>query len=274
MRSKRLSMAAIAGGLALAAWIGCGGEQTVASKSAAAFREAQERGETFGGGGHAHGAATPGGEDDAHAAHDGAAGTGEAAPGEEHGGTEAHGGHAVMGHGQHPAAPGAGTGLPSEHAGHGAVPRGSPPAGTPPAAGHAGHAPPAGTAQPPAAGHAGHAPGPGGMRPAGPAPAPTAVPPGLPAATLRPDPLDAAAATSLIDARRAAEIAGEMAGGGHGAHGAGTYRQRDAGRGPEHQHDPDEPPAQRKQQPEKAHEHERPGGGSIGGSALVERRRG
>jgi len=57
------------------------------------------------------------------------------------------------------------------------------------------------------------------------------VSPGQPAATLRPDALDAPAATSVADARRAAEMSEGMK--GMGGHGGGTYRQVDAGRGPE-----------------------------------------
>ena len=74
--------------------------------------------------------------------------------------------------------------------------------------------------------------------------APEAVPPGQPAATLRPDALDAPAATSVADAQRSAEMAEEMSGGGghggHGGHGVGTYRQVDAGRGPEAYQGPQE----------------------------------
>ena len=80
--------------------------------------------------------------------------------------------------------------------------------------------------------------------------APETVPPGQPAKTLSPDPLDAPATTSVQDAQRSAEMAEEMSGGGgheghghggHGGHGTtGTYRQTDAGREPEthegHQH--------------------------------------
>lgn len=54
--------------------------------------------------------------------------------------------------------------------------------------------------------------------------------PGQPARTLRPDALDAPAATSVQEAQRSAEMAEEMT--GHGGHGAGAYRQVDAGRGP------------------------------------------
>lgn len=67
--------------------------------------------------------------------------------------------------------------------------------------------------------------------------------PQRPAGILQPDPLDAPAATSVIDAQRSAEMARGMGGGdldfgehgehgGHGGHGAGTYRHVDAGRGP------------------------------------------
>lgn len=71
--------------------------------------------------------------------------------------------------------------------------------------------------------------------------APEAVAPGQPAATLQPGPLDAPAATSVLDAQRSAQMAEEMAGGGHeghgghedhGAHGVAGYRHVDAGRGP------------------------------------------
>jgi hypothetical protein len=266
MRSKILPVAAIAGGLALAGFVGCGGEESVASKSAAAFREAQKRGKTFAGDGHAHGpgAATPGGEraapEGGHAGHDGAPGAGGAAPRHEHGGMEGTAADAMRHEGAH-------GGMA-----HGRTPVGAP--GEESAGGHAGmeH-----RRQPAAPG----------------APRPAPVPPGQPAATLRPDDLDAPAATSLIDAQRAAEKAREMAGGGgHGGHGAGTYRQRDAGRGPEafegseapapgetepqHQHDPAEPPAaeRQQQQQEKEHAHEPPGGSSTGGAAPGERRRG
>jgi hypothetical protein len=63
---------------------------------------------------------------------------------------------------------------------------------------------------------------------------------GQPAATLKPDELDAPAATSVADAQRAVEIAEEMSGagsagahegpGGHEGHGSGTYVHIDAGR--------------------------------------------
>lgn len=69
------------------------------------------------------------------------------------------------------------------------------------------------------------------------------VPTAQPAAILKPDALDAPAATSVADAQRSAEIAEEMSGegsggghegheghGGHGGHGEGTYVHVDAGR--------------------------------------------
>lgn len=234
--SKRWLAALSAGGLVLAVLIGCGREESVASKSAAAFREAQKRGVTFEGEGHAHGheAAVPGHE---HAPPEAAARGEEAAPGHVHGAAKEtpaegamghageHGGHAGMAHGARPSAP-------REHGGHAAL----------------------GHAQSPAApgGHAGHGTMAGQAPPAPSVPAPVAVPSGQPAATLRPDPLDAPAATSQTDAQRSAAMAREMAG-GHGAHGAGNYRQVDAGRAPdprkegekkdeheEHQHDPPE----------------------------------
>lgn len=72
----------------------------------------------------------------------------------------------------------------------------------------------------------------GGMEPA--ESVAVAASPGQPATTLSPNALDAPAATSVADAQRSAEMAEEMRGAaGHGGHGSGTYRQVDAGRGPE-----------------------------------------
>jgi hypothetical protein len=229
---------AIAGGLVVAvALLGCGGERSVASKSAEAFREAQKRGETFGGSGHTHGhgAMTPDATNEP--------ATEEAAEGGEHHGAHEHGAAEALaarggheGHGAHAAGPAQGHAAPG-HAGHEA--HGA--AGAQPQGGeHAGHgtmpsqAPVAGAQQPESghAGHAGHSASGGSMTPAAAAPAPVAVPPEQPAQTLRPDPLDAPAATSVLDAQRSAEMAGEMTGGhgGHGGHGAGTYRHVDVGR--------------------------------------------
>jgi hypothetical protein len=223
-------------GLMALALLGCRDEPSVASKSAAAFREAQKRGETFAGEGHAHGghgAMAPGGAPAAEAPH---AAHGEEHPaGHDHGAMEApaagagheghgghaptrsggaeHGGHAAAEHGRRPAPGGHEGHAAMEHAGHGTTAPQAPAAGTqPPAAGHEGHA--------------GHAPA-AGATPS--APAPVAVPSEQPARTLRPDALDAPAATSVLDAQRSAEMAQEMAGG----HGSATYRHVDAGRGPE-----------------------------------------
>lgn len=76
-----------------------------------------------------------------------------------------------------------------------------------------------------------------------PAPAAEVPSPGQPAGTLRPDALDAPAATSVADAQRSVEMSAGMAGGGgheghgghggHGAHGVARYRHVDVGRGPE-----------------------------------------
>jgi hypothetical protein len=258
--AKMSPAAAVAVGLvALAFLTGCGGEQSVASKSAAAFREAQKKGETFEGAGHSHGhgAVTPGGT---HAEPE--AETEEQHPaGHDHGTAEAPaaGGQEGRGHGAHAAAPAPGR----EGAGHeahgaaGAEPQGgshsghgrstASPGGRMPehlgetghAGQHAGHGtaspqPPVQGAQPPGAGHEGHSPSQGGTPSVASAPAPVAVPPEQPARTLRPDPLDAPAATSVVDAQRSAEMAREMEGGhgGHGGHGSTTYRHVDAGRGP------------------------------------------
>ncbi|MES1241087.1 MAG: heavy metal-binding domain-containing protein [Acidobacteriota bacterium] len=234
---------AAAGVLALAMLIGCGGEPSVASKSAAAFQEAQKKGKTFEGAGHDHGAS-----------HDQAAyGAAEPAPaqgGEHHHGTAPETDHSAMGHGggqpaeRHATAQHGGHAAPSagnEHTGH----------SQPPTQGHEGHTPPTPQAaapghdhtadsQPAAPGHdhaavqpatpgqdhAGHsASGETPLRP-------LADLPEQPASILRPDPVDAPAATSVRDAQRAEEMNQAMSG-AHGGHGAGTYRHVDAGRGPE-----------------------------------------
>jgi hypothetical protein len=266
-RSKRSAAVSILGGFALATLIGCGGEESVASKSAAAYREAQKRGETFAGNGHAHGAAAT---DDNHAAPEVSARGEETVHGHAHGAAKepsaqgggmrhegGHGGHPGMEHGEHPSAP-------REHGGHAAMEHAQRPTAP---GGHAGHGVTApqtpSVAAPPAAGHAGHAPSPAAALPAPSAPAPVAVSPGQPTATLRPDPLDAPAATSQADAQRSAAMAGEMAG-GHGAHGAGTYRQVDAGRGPAAQEE-------KKKDEHEEHQHEPP---DLGGPARAERREG
>ena len=106
----------------------CGGEQSVASKSAAAYREAQAKGTPVGGGGHdhsAHGAASTTGAVD-HSAH-GATSTAAAAidhsahAGMNHGAATDHSGHAATGSVDH-AAMGHGSAA-NAHAGHGATTR-------------------------------------------------------------------------------------------------------------------------------------------------------
>jgi hypothetical protein len=276
--NKKLQAVALAGGLAvLAALAGCSREPG-AGQSAAAPRETREKGETSASAGHSHdhgahdhgahdhGAATPVGAAP-EAAHDHSAmGHGNGAHAEGHAprpGESAaqhpagHGGHAGMDHGKSQAgmdhgkghaAPErtAGAAEQDEHAGHGATSPQAPPAGSQPSSGaHAGHA-----------GHAGPAPaqGTGAMAPqTAVAAAPVAVPPGQPAATLRPDALDAPAATSVTDAQRSGEIAAEMTGGGHGGHrghgghgghGGGMYTHVDAGRAPEAGAEPRAPAAE------------------------------
>jgi hypothetical protein len=76
--------------------------------------------------------------------------------------------------------------------------------------------------------------------PPSPEPQALAAAPGQPAATLRPDPLDVPAATSVAEAQRASALAIEMTGHGHGGHG-GTYRHVDVGRSPEAEPKPSSP---------------------------------
>lgn len=219
---RRLPAAAFTGGLvALVALAGCKKEPSMASKSAAAFQEAQKRGETLGGGAHGgHVAMTPGG--------------GQEMPGTppenrsaaDHSGM-AMGGmdHSKMDHSKMPM-----KGMDHSGMDHSKM-----------AMGGMDHS------------KMDHS----RMAMEGmdhPSAAPVAVPvsetasPGQPAATLRPDALDAPAPTAVADARRAAEMAGEMK--GMSAHGQGTYRQVDAGRGPgvsEGSEKPPSEPVQRRQ---------------------------
>jgi hypothetical protein len=255
--------AVVLGALVLA--IGCGGSDSVASKSARAFREAQQRGETFGGDGHAHGhaALAPGAAGEStsageqamdhaamghRAANGGPAGHSTGAMdhstmGQRSGsGTKpkpaAAGDHASMGHGTaaQPSSPA------MDHAAmeHGPAPAAPADPGQPgmdhAAMGH-GSAPAAASRQrgQPPVDHAamGHGAETGASQPGlagierGTTVAPAGpVPAGRPAATLAPDPLDAPAPTSVLDAQRSAAMASEMrAGGGHGGH-AGTGTYR------------------------------------------------
>ncbi len=234
--NKRWAAAAMAVGLiALAALIGCGGEESVASKSAAAFKEAQKKGETFEGEGHAHGG---------HGDHSAEAVPQQPATGEDH-----HAGHGATG-GESPvdhSAMGHGAGA---HAGGHAPRRSGSTQSEAAGAGHAGHGAP--SAQP-SGGHAGHSPSgtAASGTPSAQAPAPEL--PTQPASILRPDPLDSPAATSVVDAQRSAEMNRQMSG-GHGSHGAGTYRHIDAGRGPgAHEGSEPQPPGAEPQQHDHDH---------------------
>jgi len=233
MAKSYLPLAVVAGTLVLAA--GCRGDDSVASRSALAFRQAQQRGETFGGDGHAHGHGAltqdevPGTDEHAEMGQDAGRSTGQPMD------------HGAMGHGEdqsasagervdhaamgHEARPGAGqdSPKPTDHAamGHG----------------HEASSPPPGKAMDHSAtgqvSPVGGQPTSPGAVPAGTAILPAApVPPDATAATLAPDALDAPATTSIVEASRAAATASEMGGaGGHGGHGgAGTYRHVDAGR--------------------------------------------
>jgi hypothetical protein len=256
---KRWPAAALAGALvALVALAGCSKDPSVASKSAAAFREAQKRGETFedAAGSHGHGALTPG-ESQGH--------SGMAMEGQDKGsmagmkmGGKGQGGMAGMpgmkmgGKGQ-----GGMAGMPgmkmggkdqSGMAGMPGMKMGgkdqSGMAGTPGM--KMGGKDQSGMAGMPGmkmggkdqSGMAGM-PGMkmGGKNPSAGPPAvaaPVAASPGQPARTLSSDPLDSPAATSVLDARRSAAMAEEMSGGMGDMSGmGGTYRQVDAGRGPE-----------------------------------------
>jgi len=166
-----------------------GGRRTVASRSAAAFEEVQRKGIPFGEAEHG--------------------GHGAVSPG---GGPAAAAGHAGMempAQGKTGMAGHAGMEMPGQ--GKTAMP------------GHAGMQMPdqGKTAMP---GHAME-----GDAPHEPLAKAAVARPGQPAATLDPDPLDAPAATSQMDAKRSAEMAASMGSGGM-THGMGSYSQLDAGR--------------------------------------------
>jgi hypothetical protein len=258
---RRGTYLALHGVLSLAAFAaGCGGDQTTASKSAAAFDEAQRKGATPSGGeahGH-HGAAegTKGGsaagqdKSPEHAGHDagGSAASRRGATmdhsrmaGMDHGnmaqsGTTTTRGQAPRSQGRAPVA-----GMDHSKMDHSNMPgmagaqrprSGSTPAGTPsqPRAPQA-SAPMTATdhANMPGMDHSSMAQASVGAAPPVPErPAAVANPDQL-VATLRPDPLDVPEPTAIREAARSAEMAQQMAGGGHGmSH--GTYRQIDAGR--------------------------------------------
>lgn len=222
--------------IALVALLG-GGKETVASRSAAAFEDAQSKGVPVGEAAHGHGAVSPANppSNDARPEEPGAGHAG-------HAGMETPGGpEKGMTHGEH-AMPGRAPGGGSPHAGmhHGTSTPGSGAVASPHVGMHHGtSASPPGASQPPTGGPAGHA-GHGSARPAPadntasaptePLPKAAVASPGQPAATLQPDPLDSPAVTSKMDAKRSAEIAAQMGSGGHGAHGTVSYVQIDAGR--------------------------------------------
>lgn len=242
---------------------GCGGKETIASKSAAAFREAQKQGKTLGPAEHGHGALTPSDSSDAadHEAmgHTKSAQTDQAAMGHQ---TGAQVDHASMGHAA--STGGTATGMDHSRMGH-ATPSTKMPSGA--HAGHAmprteqtqtrdhaGHAMPPQIAQTPTDAHAGHSmPGQQGATSAPLGSRVAQAEPGQPAATLTADSLDAPASTSLTDSARSAEMARQMAAGAHAMHGSTNYRHVDAGRVGPAQKNGTVPPASTSSQQEHQH---------------------
>lgn len=218
-------LAILAAALIAALTFGGGAKRTIASRSAAAFREAERKGEPVGESAHGHGALSPAAA--GHAAHAGHGGVEMKEPGSAEGRkghpSDAAGDHADMQHGSSSVPP---KGRPGgDHAGM-----------------HHGAATAAGTSRDPM---------PRAPMVSPPAPKAAEASPGQPAATLQADPLDRPAETSVLDARRSAEMAAEMHGGHGMQHGTTSYRQLDAGRDvPDHsgmQHD--SPPAAPKPPP-------------------------
>jgi len=220
---------------------GCGGNQTTASKSAAEFDAAEEKGMSPGAG-QAHGGHSQATEP-------------EGSSGATHGRAASDMGridHTRMpgmqgGSGARPAQAGAGSSMAGMD--HSRMPAmGSAPATRPPATGAPRSSMPdmdhSTMAQPPET--------------TGPPPLPdrpvAVAAPGQPAATLRPDELDKPVPTAIREAARSAEMAMQVAGGGHGMQ-HGTYRQIDAGR-------EDVTPA-----PQKGHEGHQPAPPPTSGSA-------
>ena len=214
----------LAAALLAALTFGGGAKRTVASRSAAAFREAQRKGEPVAQGGHGHGALSPGAKAQPELGGHGASESNESDPAEH----ESAGRHATSGRGMSTSQPSAGA-----HVGHVISPQGGPRSPIRRDGSRQDPAPP---------GHAGmqHGSAAGGStspeqtarasRVSAPARKSAEASPGQPAGTLQPDPLDQAAETSVLDARRSAEMSQEM-GGGHGMqHGTASYRQIDAGR--------------------------------------------
>lgn len=247
MTKHRACASIVAGSLLslLTAGVACRSKETAASRSAAAFDEAQRKGTSVekAGAHGGHGAPAGGKPADAapadpHAAHGSAAETSGAKSGGE---------KAPMAGMDHSRMSGAGSGKPPaatamdhsrmpgmDHGGTAGAGKAKQPAT------EMDHSTMPGMLQPKAGAmdHAsmGHgAP----MPPPSPEPAAASAQPGQPAATLQADDVDAPAATSLRDAERSAAMAKEMAG-GHGMQHGTPYRQLDAGRdsesGPTHEH--------------------------------------
>lgn len=202
MTARMVSPSALVGGAVtlLAIAVSCGENRTTASRSAAAYDEAQRKG-----------GASPAGE-------------GGQAPGGAPGAAGSHGEHqspSAAGRLQAPGMDHARTGMDHSRSEGGAAPGQL----------HAGHSPQA-AGQPGAMDHAamGHSATPRTpLPPPEPEPSSRTAPPGQPAATLQPDALDGPVATSVSDASRAAAMAAEMAAGGHAMQ-HGSYTHTDAGR--------------------------------------------
>lgn len=252
---RGLPAAAFACGLVvLAALAGCEKEPSMASKSAAAFKEARKRGETIVGGEHGHGALTPGGGHEGHEM----PGTApeQEMPGMDHS-TMPGMDHSKMKGMDHSKMKG------MDHSRMAGMDHSKMPGMDHSKMSGMDHSKMSGMdhSKMPGMDHSkmegmDHSKMDMGSMESSPEPVAVAAPPGQPAMTLRPDPLDAPAPTSVEDAQRSAEMSEEMKGmGDHGGHGGGTYRQVDAGRGPgayegsepqtpaePHHHDPPPPP--------------------------------
>lgn len=241
-RTVLIAVGAVGLAIVLIAGIGFSGRrETMASRSAAAFREALRKGEHVGASAHGHGAFSQGAAGTA--THPGHGGSETAKPEETHAES-----HAVPGHdmsassaksGEHEMPGKSMNAMPAGHAGmqHGTTPPGRPPAGHTGMKHGVSATPPMASAP---AGHAGMQHGASGVPPSG-TPLEDAsgasqesrvaeTPPGQPARTLRPDSLDQPAETSVVDATRSLEMAGEMGGMEGMQHGTTSYRQVDAGR--------------------------------------------
>jgi hypothetical protein len=225
MTSQRATVRILATGTVpvLILALGCSDRKTVASKSAAAYDEARQRGVPVGGG-HGHDPSPEGGPTSGgpHATHD------ASATDTKRERRSAHEGAGRSGHSG--AAPRKRADMDHSRMGHtGAA------AADHSAAGHAGTAAVDHSkmdhSQPTGMDHSRRAEHGGGMALPLPKPEPVAATaaPGEPAATLRPDPIDAPAATAITDSARSAAMAAEMASGAHAMQ-HGSYVQTDAGR--------------------------------------------